>query len=211
LTIGSLIHPGDRASNHDRVGIGRSAFFSATFDCKFRPAWSPDGKSIVYASRRDEDTEIYMRMPMDGSATSYQLTRHRYVSGIQSSNGAAHAFVSGRSGTPQSSPWRPTEPTCSVSPKKAATQRIRPILSDGRMIAFAWQKPEAGNFDIYIYDTTSQKFVQVTSDKGNNERPVWAPDGKHIAFQSNRSGSTQIYSMTVDGKKLIQLTTPADK
>ena len=77
---------------------------------------------------------------------------------------------------------------------------------DGKMIAFAWQKSGSGGFDIFLYDITSQRFTQLTSSAGNDERPTWAPDGKHIAFHSNRSGSNQIYSMTLDGKKVLQLT-----
>jgi TolB protein len=75
------------------------------------------------------------------------------------------------------------------------------------MIAFAWQKPQSGAFDIFLYDTQSLRFIQLTSNSGNNERPTFAPDGKHIAFQSTRSGTTQIWSMTLDGKKVLQLTT----
>jgi Tol biopolymer transport system component len=36
--------------------------------------------------------------------------------------------------------------------------------------------------------------------------PSWAPDGKHIAFESNRTGSLQIFSMLADGSKVQQLT-----
>jgi TolB protein len=82
-----------------------------------------------------------------------------------------------------------------------------PVFSpDGTMIAFAWQKPKSGAFDIHLYDRTTRRFTQLTFGEGNNERPTWAPDGKHIAFQSNRSGVTQIYAMTLDGKKVRQLT-----
>ena len=171
------------------------------------PAWSPDGKSIVYASRRDEDTEIYIA-DADGR-NARRLTNSR---GIDTSpvfnpaTGRRIAFVSGRSGTPQIFTMASDGTDVQRLTEEGGDAENPAYSPDGRMIAFAWQKPEAGNFDIYIYDTTTQKFVQLTSEKGNNERPVWAPDGKHIAFQSNRSGSTQIYSMTVDGKKLIQLT-----
>jgi TolB protein len=54
-----------------------------------------------------------------------------------------------------------------------------------------------------------RKFYQLTSGSGSNERPSWAPDGKHIAFTSNRTGTNQIYAMTVDGKKVLQLTNSA--
>jgi len=46
--------------------------------------------------------------------------------------------------------------------------------------------------------------------EGSNEQPAFSPDGKWIAFQSNRSGRWQIYRMRVDGTDLQQLTTQGE-
>jgi TolB protein len=42
---------------------------------------------------------------------------------------------------------------------------------------------------------------------GRNERPSWAPDGRHIVFESTRSGTRQIWTMLADGSQPRQLTT----
>jgi Tol biopolymer transport system component len=47
---------------------------------------------------------------------------------------------------------------------------------------------------------------QLTSSTATNVRPSWSPDGKSIAFQSNRDGPYHIYVMTTDGSNLRQLT-----
>jgi len=47
---------------------------------------------------------------------------------------------------------------------------------------------------------------RVIAGEGSNEQPTWSPDGRWIAFQSNRSGEWQIYRMRVDGSDLIPLT-----
>jgi TolB protein len=39
-----------------------------------------------------------------------------------------------------------------------------------------------------------------------DETPAWFPDGKRIAFQSDRSGRMAIWSMKVDGTELRQIT-----
>ena len=185
----------------------RSSFAQPTGSANSIPSWSPDGKSIVYASRRDGDTEIYSA-DADGR-NPRRLTNSRSIDVspfYNSATGRRIVFVSDRSGTPQV--W-------TMSYDGTDVQRItdeggeaaNPVYSpDGRLIAFSWNKPQSGGFDIYLYDTQTQKFTQLTSNSGNNERPTFAPDGKHIAFQSTRSGGTQIYSMTLDGKKVLQLT-----
>jgi Tol biopolymer transport system component len=47
---------------------------------------------------------------------------------------------------------------------------------------------------------------QLTSSTATNVRPAWSPDGKSIAFQSNRDGPYHIYVMNTDGSNLRQLT-----
>src|SRR5688572_22512982 len=51
---------------------------------------------------------------------------------------------------------------------------------------------------------------QLTSSTATNVRPAWSPDGKSIAFQSNRDGPYHIYVMNTDGSNLRQLTSGDD-
>ena len=64
----------------------------------------------------------------------------------------------------------------------------------------------AGNYDIYIMDIVSRSLVELTRDAGRNERPSWAPDGRHLVFESTRTGTRQIWSMLADGSEPKQLT-----
>jgi TolB protein len=56
-------------------------------------------------------------------------------------------------------------------------------------------------------DVATRQFVQLTHGAGRNENPVWAPDGRHLAFSSNREGGNQIWTMLADGTQLRKLTT----
>src|SRR5438309_10311630 len=47
---------------------------------------------------------------------------------------------------------------------------------------------------------------QLTNTTASNIRPAWSPDGKRIAFQSNRDGPYHIYVMDADGSNGRQLT-----
>jgi dipeptidyl aminopeptidase/acylaminoacyl peptidase len=39
-----------------------------------------------------------------------------------------------------------------------------------------------------------------------DETPSWFPDGKHIAFQSNRTGRMEVWVMNADGSGQLQVT-----
>jgi TolB protein len=56
-------------------------------------------------------------------------------------------------------------------------------------------------------DIVSHALLQLTRDAGRNERPSWAPDGRHIVFESTRTGTRQIWSMLADGTSARELTT----
>jgi TolB protein len=78
---------------------------------------------------------------------------------------------------------------------------------NGQILAFSWRRPD-GNYDIYVMDPTSQRIINITPDSGSrNERPSWAPDGRHIVFESTRTGTRQIWTMLADGSLPHQLTT----
>ena len=46
----------------------------------------------------------------------------------------------------------------------------------------------------------------LTSGQGDNQGATWAPDGRHIAFQSNRTGRWQVFFMLLDGSATTQVT-----
>jgi TolB protein len=77
---------------------------------------------------------------------------------------------------------------------------------NGQLLSFSWRRPE-GNYDLYLMDAASHQIVELTRDSARNERPSWAPDGRHIVFESTRGGSRQIWTMLADGSQARQLTT----
>ena len=53
--------------------------------------------------------------------------------------------------------------------------------------------------DLWIYDRTKGVSTRLTFDPGDELDPVWSPDGKRIAFASNRSGRANPYRINADG------------
>ena len=48
--------------------------------------------------------------------------------------------------------------------------------------------------------------MQLTQSTNINEWPRWSPDGRHLAFASNRTGNFDIYTMDADGSHVRRLT-----
>jgi TolB protein len=71
-------------------------------------------------------------------------------------------------------------------------------------IAFTARVP--GGFDIFVKDLETGLQHQITGSSGINETPRWSPDGRHIVFASNRTGSFDIYTMDANGDRVQRLT-----
>ena len=77
---------------------------------------------------------------------------------------------------------------------------MRPAISpDGMRIAVTVFERENGNSNIWVMDLGSGRSTKITFNAGRNDYPVWSPDGKTIAFASNRSGHLDIYEKNADG------------
>ncbi|RCK12665.1 hypothetical protein DT075_10840 [Bacillus licheniformis] len=63
------------------------------------------------------------------------------------------------------------------------------------------EKQDSYDSHIMIYDREKQASVQWTFGKGRNQHPRWSPDGKYLAFTSNREETAQIYVITVFNEK----------
>ena len=73
-----------------------------------------------------------------------------------------------------------------------------PALSKGgRRLAVAIA--EAGNSDLWIYDLERRTRSRLTDSPGEDQGPVWHPDGKQIAYYSSQAGPFQMFLAEVSG------------
>ncbi len=75
------------------------------------------------------------------------------------------------------------------------------ISPDGKEIVFTYKG------DIWKVATIGGEAVRLTSRSSYESEPVWSPDGKSIAFSSDRSGNADIYIMSANGGTATRLTT----
>lgn len=160
-----------------------------SFKCD--PAWSPDGKAIVYASDRGGTLDLWVRDLASGSDRQLtNLKTQAAVSPAWSPDGSQVAFLdqngslhtvdlaSGRVQRRYDALWEPGRPSWSP---------------DGRFVAMAAFRPTTpryreGYSEILIIDLVSGrgryhavgvgKSISTRGDDG----PLWSPDGKHLAY-----------------------------
>lgn len=174
------------------------------------PAWSGDGSRIAFSSSRSGDPEIWVSDANGGKPTRITAFAGPDVSPVWNPRTNSQiAWVSGRSGLPQiyimsadgTNVQRMTDGGYATSPSWSP---------NGQFLAFAWNRkygPGApGGQDIYIMDIASKRWTQLTHEAGRNDFPSWSPDNRHIVFQREVGGKSEIWSMLANGLEQQQLT-----
>jgi Tol biopolymer transport system component len=89
-----------------------------------------------------------------------------------------------------------------------------PELSpDGKWIAVSARDGEVNDRDIWIHSTADNSKTRVTNVKGNDNFPIWSPDGKELIFTSSRSGNYELYRKRIgtdEPEQRIMASEPAD-
>jgi Tol biopolymer transport system component len=178
------------------------------------PVWAPDGRHLYFSSDRGGSMNIW-RIAVDpgsgkaaaapepvnvpatyaaGISFSRDGLRMAYMSGMRTSNLFQAAFDPAREAT--------------VGAPKAITQGVKSTLypsisRDGKRIAFTL---EGLNEDIAVVQPDGGRFRRVTDDSARDREPRWSPDGREIAFVSNRGGRFEVWTIHPDGSGLRQVT-----
>jgi Tol biopolymer transport system component len=163
----------------------------------WEPAWSPDGKRIVYSAQQTSGSDIFLMDP-DGTGRQ-RLTDNKAIDGTPawSPDGKQIAFFSDRDGN-----WEIYVMNADGSNVRRLThhpgQDHSPAWSpDGTRIAFVSERD--GNEEIYVMNPDGANLRRLTRNKAEDWFPAWSPDGKRIAFSSNRDGNHEIYVMPAPG------------
>jgi len=84
-------------------------------------------------------------------------------------------------------------------------QRNPRLSPDGRRLAMTIDEPET---QVWLYDLSREMLTRLTFEGNDNIFKVWTPDGKRIAFNSNKEGPGNIFWLLADGSGgLERLTT----
>ncbi|MBN9690032.1 MAG: S9 family peptidase [Verrucomicrobia bacterium] len=93
----------------------------------------------------------------------------------------------------------------------ACQRLLEPVPSpDGRWVVYVVGVPSLEenrvNSDLWIVPAEGGTPRQLTRGPRHDRHPTWSPDGRWIAFESNRSGAFQVYVIPADGGEARALT-----
>lgn len=100
----------------------------------------------------------------------------------------------------------------SITPEALLSLRHLSALEfspDGSRVAFVVAEPAKGDQHpghIWLFETSSGVFRQLTYSEKSESSPKWSPDGKSLAFLSNRDTNQQIYLLSMSGGEAAPLT-----
>jgi TolB protein len=172
----------------------------------YLPVFSPDGTRIAFMSYRDGQGEIYV-MNVDGSNLR-RLTNHPAddVTPTWSPSGTQIAFTSARSGRPLIYTMNSADGSGVKLITPDESEADRPTWSPAPYNEIAFTARTGNWYDVKVYDVATGRIRTLTDGKGSNESPAFSPTGRHLAFTSTRTGTSQIFTIGRDGNGLKQIT-----
>ena len=182
------------------------------------PSWSPDGKRIAFVSERNDrdwNRQIYVMDNDGGNQRNLSNNDFDEWGPSWSPDGKRIAFVS----------YRETEfPNYDIYvidtngdnqrrlTKNRQIDKSPSWSPDGKRIAFVsdrdWLLDKDGwrTNEIYVMDADGRNQQRLTENGVYDWEPSWSPDGKRIAFVSERNGNLDLYVMDDDGGNPQNLT-----
>lgn len=184
------------------------------------PAWTPDGKFVIFASDRAAGWKIW-RIGGSGIGGVTQVTSGSTAdsSPSVSPDGNRVTFV-GRTYHPDVNQWGDyqlwvvgVDGTNLTQFREGKTPQWAP---DGTRVAYVFpdRNPNSGEYgkdQLYVMNEDGSNVTQITNDDCNHESPAWSPDGKWIAYSSDKAEQPRknwdIWVIHADGTHPTQLTT----
>jgi Tol biopolymer transport system component len=172
------------------------------------PRLSPDGKTLAYVRYSSHGVGELMVQPLTAAADQKALTfDKKAVQGLAWLPDGHHLlFASNRSGSFQL--WTVATSgndltMISTNSSSAAEPALSPsgnwlIYVESHVNWNIWRQPIDGGLHSEVQ--------RLLSSSGKNYDPRYSPDGNHIAFASDRSGSMELWLSESDGKQAKQLT-----
>jgi len=143
------------------------------------PVFSPGGTQVAFCSSRDKQNGIYL-IGTEGGSERVVLKQRGSIGGVSWSPDGTQLLFMYRA--PYIEPASESAEDVKKSEEAPVYRHIKRLFY--RLDGDGWRP--ADGFHIWRYDLTRSRAVQVTRGKYEESEPVFSPDGKSIAFTTNR-------------------------
>jgi dipeptidyl aminopeptidase/acylaminoacyl peptidase len=182
------------------------------------PRWSPDGKYLAFLSARNGGKNQVWLLDRRGGEAQKLTEVAQGVNDFEWSPDSTRLVLILQDPKPED--LEAAKDKDKDKDKPAAKPKTPPPFVIDRL---QFKQDTVGYLDhrrdhLYIFDVASKKVTQITSGDFDDNEPAWSPDGKSLAFTSNRSTpdpdrnyNTDIWVVAADnndkGAHLTQVTT----
>ncbi len=178
-------------------------------------SFSPDGKSLAFTAQREGRDVLYLldvrrrkttfrfNLPLEGVTSPAWSPDGRQLVFSGNKGGITDLYIVDRDGR---------------NLRRLTNDRngdMQPQWSpDGKTIVFASDRGAQTDFDnlrfsrwqVSLYDMETGRISVVPQQAGQNLNPMWSPDGKALAFVSDRTGIPNIFIYDLEKKDHFRIT-----
>jgi dipeptidyl aminopeptidase/acylaminoacyl peptidase len=191
------------------------------------PRWSPDGKFLVFLSERNGGKKQIWLLNRQGGEAQQLTDTMQDVDDFAWSPDGRRLVLALKDPTPEELEAAKEKSTAAAHPSASSDSNSEEKKSKSKkpwvIDRLQFKVDEVGYLDrrrthLYIFDVAKKSLTQVTSGDYDDSEPAWSPDGKLLAFTSNRTTpdpdanyNSDIWVVAADntdmGAHLTQITT----
>lgn len=169
-----------QSAGHDRLYVvdSRSGRVLKSFllpcDALSYPAWSPVADSVIVSGLKNGRSDLYLVDVKSGSID--RLTNDAWDE--------------------KETAWTPDGRSIAF-----ASDRLAPVVLQAEPYAKGY-----GRYGIFAMDLATRSVTKLIDTAGEDHNPAWSPDGRKLAFLSDRNGAANIYLYEPAAGNVTQLT-----
>lgn len=179
------------------------------------PSWSPDGKSVLYAAGPSMmDLEIYL-IPAQGGKPK-KVTDGKGKGHAPSWMPDGKSFYYTRMYKNDTSDihrkWLDSGTDKNLTENYSGKNLVPVVSPSGKQIAFASDRGEGDDLDVFVADTNFNHVKQILEDEQRQDFITWTPDEDAVIFSgpNQETGKHNLYSISIESGDITRITNDPD-